>query len=106
MMQNSFVLAQNQIRVNLILIPMNYLNGNGNGTHQLKKKVAKFDANTTLSSATTIGKVMFQTAEGTGFDGTLTRMARHTVIFELYSPTITPKFSEAFDQVKVVFRGQ
>ncbi len=89
------------------------LNGNGNGNgqgapsliRQLEKKAAKTRA---PASPHTIkeSRVTFQTAEGVELSGTLARVTRHAVYFELYSPSTTPRFSEVLQDFKISLQAQ
>jgi extracellular factor (EF) 3-hydroxypalmitic acid methyl ester biosynthesis protein len=46
-------------------------------------------------------EVRFKTTDGTALRGTPVRVTRHTIVFELYSPSSLPRFSEALTDFKV-----
>ncbi|HXF09916.1 MAG TPA: hypothetical protein VN625_03965, partial [Desulfuromonadaceae bacterium] len=46
-------------------------------------------------------EVRFKTTDGTALRGKPVRIARHTLVFELYSPSSLPRFSEALTDFKV-----
>ncbi len=82
-------------------------NGNGNGTRglvrQLEKKLVKPQtANAPL--AVKESRVAFHTADGMELRGTLVRLTRHVVVFELYNPGATLRLSEALDKFGIVFQ--
>jgi extracellular factor (EF) 3-hydroxypalmitic acid methyl ester biosynthesis protein len=84
-------------------------NGNGNGAHgvirQIQKKAAKAQAPAS-PHAVKESRVTFQTAEGVELSGALARVTRHAVFFELYSPSVTPRFSETLEEFKIILQEQ
>ncbi len=82
-------------------------NGNGNGTSGLLRPAPK-RATTPPLPAPTSGikesRVVFKTADGIELRGVLSRVTRHLVVFELYSPGVTPRFSEVFDDLKIILQ--
>jgi len=81
-------------------------NGNGHGLHvplvrQIEKKAAQSAA---PPHAVKESRVTFKTADGVKLSGTLVRMLRHAVVFELYSPNVTPRLSEALDDFKIILQ--
>ncbi len=50
--------------------------------------------------------VTFQTAEGVKLRGALSRVTRHTAVFELYNPGVTPRFSEVLDAFTIVMQSR
>jgi extracellular factor (EF) 3-hydroxypalmitic acid methyl ester biosynthesis protein len=80
------------------------LNGNGNGTRVLASQPtpeltqAQFGAPPSDVGET---QVVFQTNDGITMRGVPLRITRHSLIFELYSPVVTPQFSEAFTNFKI-----
>jgi extracellular factor (EF) 3-hydroxypalmitic acid methyl ester biosynthesis protein len=84
-------------------------NGNGHGTQsllrQIERKVAR--AKTAASPhAVKESGVTFQMAEGVELRGALSRMTRHTVVFELYSPDVTLRLSEVLAGFEIIFQGR
>src|SRR5438132_1002921 len=55
----------------------------------------------TLSTEKKESEIRFKTTDGTALRGTPVRVTRHTVVFELYSPSSLPRFSEALTDFKV-----
>ena len=49
-------------------------------------------------------KVTFETTEGFELHGALSRVTRHAVVFELYSPNVMPRYSEALEKFKIILR--
>jgi extracellular factor (EF) 3-hydroxypalmitic acid methyl ester biosynthesis protein len=82
------------------------LNGNGNGTSGLLRPAPKQAALPAAAPASGIreSRVTFHTADGVGLRGALSRVTRHAVVFELYSPGLTPRFSEVFDDLKIILQ--
>jgi extracellular factor (EF) 3-hydroxypalmitic acid methyl ester biosynthesis protein len=80
------------------------LNGNGNGNghviRELTKKAAKIQA-VASPSAVKENQVTFQRANNSYLTGKPVRVTRHSVIFELYSPEITPQSSEVLTEFTV-----
>jgi extracellular factor (EF) 3-hydroxypalmitic acid methyl ester biosynthesis protein len=80
------------------------LTGNGNGSnghlhHALKKASSHAHAPGVKDS-----QVTFETTEGFELHGALDRVTRHAVVFELYSPNVMPRFSEALEEFKIILR--
>ena len=50
--------------------------------------------------------VTFQTAEGLEMQGMPTHVTRHTVVFELYNPSVTPRFSEVLSEFKIILQDR
>lgn len=85
---------------------MNHLlNGNGNGTSSLagkpKPELTPVQVGATLSEITGI-QVSFQTDAGIVQRGTAVRVARHGLVFELFSADTVPHFSESLNDFQVV----
>jgi extracellular factor (EF) 3-hydroxypalmitic acid methyl ester biosynthesis protein len=77
-------------------------NGNGaNGHLQPAKKQAAPPA-PAPPSGDKDNHVAFQTAEGVKLHGVLSRVTRHIAVFELYNPTVTPRFSEVLGEFTIV----
>ena len=74
-------------------------NGNGSNGHlqHAKKKAAPAP-----SSNDRENQVTFQTAEGVKLCGALSRVTRHMAVFELYNPTVMPRFSEVLGEFAIV----
>jgi extracellular factor (EF) 3-hydroxypalmitic acid methyl ester biosynthesis protein len=51
-------------------------------------------------------QVTFRTAEGVQLRGTLVRLARHAVFFELHSPDYAPLLSQALENFEIVFQDK
>jgi extracellular factor (EF) 3-hydroxypalmitic acid methyl ester biosynthesis protein len=85
------------------------LNGNGNGhgaqslLRQIEKKVARAKAAASPHAIKESG-VTFQTAEGVELRGVLSRVTRHTVVFELYDPDATLRLSEVLAGFEIIFQ--
>ena len=84
-------------------------NGNGNGAHsvirQVQKKAAKAPAPASPHGVKE-SCVTFRTADGVELSGAPTRVTRHAVFFELYSPSTTPRFSETLEEFKIILQEQ
>ena len=87
------------------------LNGNGNGSGHgsagvLPPPAAKKPAARTPAPAPSVkeSRVSFKVAEGGELRGTLVRMTRHVVFFELYNPGFLPRLSEALEGFKIIFQ--
>ena len=84
-------------------------NGNGNGANglleYLPKKAAKPPA-VAPSSDVKESQVTFQTVEGVKLCGTPVRVTRHVTVFELYNPSVTPRFSEALGEFQIILQGR
>lgn len=50
--------------------------------------------------------VTFKTSEGVSLRGSVARMQRHAVVFELYSPAVTPRSSESLSGFKIILQGR
>jgi extracellular factor (EF) 3-hydroxypalmitic acid methyl ester biosynthesis protein len=82
---------------------------NGNGAHNPARKPEKNTAKTRTgptSSGVKENQVSFKTAEGLELRGTLSRVTRAAVVFELNSPSITPRLSESLGEFKVVMQSE
>jgi extracellular factor (EF) 3-hydroxypalmitic acid methyl ester biosynthesis protein len=79
-------------------------NGNGNGSNGHVRHATKKAAPPASGEAGSL--VSFQTTEGIKLRGTLSRTTRHMAIFELYSPAVTPRFSEAFSEFTIVMQSR
>jgi extracellular factor (EF) 3-hydroxypalmitic acid methyl ester biosynthesis protein len=104
---NQFVLAREMFHSVLEMSQLVNGNGNGNGAQglirQLEKKAAKAQA-AVLPDAVKESHVAFHTAESAELRGTLTRLTRHAVVFELYNPGASLRLSEALDKFAIVFQ--
>ncbi len=80
------------------------LNGNENGTIEIvshvKRKLTRSQFSTPMPE-TRETQVVFQTNEGISLQGVPLRIARHSLVFELYNPAIIPQFSEAFNDFRI-----
>ncbi len=76
-------------------------NGNGENGQQLRqlKKIAQSEAASNPSGVKE-SLVTFQTADGLELRGIPTRVTRHTVVFELYNPSVTPRLSEVLSRIQ------
>ena len=87
------------------------LNGNGNGhgpsslIRQLEKKAAQAQFVPPASSIKQ-NYVVFQNSDGVYLNGTLVRATRRAVFFDLYSLNTTLRFSEVFQDFRVILQGQ
>lgn len=83
--------------------------GNGNGSnghlHHGRKKAAPPPV-ASPPSAEKENLVTFQTADGVKLRGMLSRVTRHTAVFELYNPDFTPRFSEVLDPLAIVLQSR
>jgi len=82
--------------------------GNGNGHAQsllrhVEKKAARHKV-AALPHAIKESGVTFQTAEGVELRGMLSRVTRHTVVFELYNPGVTLRLSEVLAGFEIIFQ--
>src|SRR5271170_6950247 len=79
-------------------------NGNGNGSnghsHHAPKKAAP------PAPGVKDSLVTFATAEGVKLQGALNRVTRHSVVFELYNPNATPRFSESLNEFKIILQAR
>jgi len=82
-------------------------NGNGENGQQLRQleKIAQ-SASEAEPSGVKESLVTFQTAEGLEVDGVPTRVTRHTVVFELYNPSVVPRLSEVMSEFKIVLQDR
>ena len=81
-------------------------NGNGNGASGLLSQSKKKAAKPLPSSSITQCHVAFQTHEGKGLNGVLSRVTHHTVVFELHNPSIIPQLSELLFEFKITFQDR
>lgn len=85
------------------------LNGNGHGANglfqQIMKRAEKPQGAKVLPEARE-SLVTFKTIDGGEFHGTPLRITRHSVVFELYSPSVTPRLSEALGQFEIILQGK
>jgi extracellular factor (EF) 3-hydroxypalmitic acid methyl ester biosynthesis protein len=90
-------------------------NGNGHGTSSLVRRLERKAAQTQTppsASESAETQVVFQTAEGMALRGLPLRMTRRTVVFELYNPSVAPRFSEVLGafiitlQAQAIYSGQ
>ena len=51
-------------------------------------------------------QVTFLTADGAERQGTVVQVTRHTVVFELYNPSVTPRISETLGRLAISLQGQ
>jgi extracellular factor (EF) 3-hydroxypalmitic acid methyl ester biosynthesis protein len=82
---------------------------NGNGKSHLlaqnkKKPVLPISAKPTSETQTTA--VSFKALGQISLSGIPLRINRHSIVFELYSPNVTPQFSESLDHFKIVSQGR
>jgi extracellular factor (EF) 3-hydroxypalmitic acid methyl ester biosynthesis protein len=106
---NPFVLAWKMVHSTQEMNKPLKGNGNGNGhgvqsmIRELKKTTAKTQAAASPSAVKESG-VTFQTADGVELHGALSRVTRHTVVFELYNPSVTLQLSEVLTGFEVTFQ--
>jgi extracellular factor (EF) 3-hydroxypalmitic acid methyl ester biosynthesis protein len=85
-------------------------NGNGNGHDSHNPLVRQIGKKTAQSAAPPHALkescVTFKTADGVELQGALSRMTRHVAVFEIYSPSVTPRFSEALQEFKILMQGR
>jgi extracellular factor (EF) 3-hydroxypalmitic acid methyl ester biosynthesis protein len=86
-------------------------NGNGNGHHQsvaAPQPAAKKPATRPLAPAPDVKEsyVTFKIADSGELRGTLVRMTRHVVFFELYNPDFLPRLSEVLNEFKIIYQGR
>jgi extracellular factor (EF) 3-hydroxypalmitic acid methyl ester biosynthesis protein len=82
-------------------------NGSGNGVQSLLRKLEKKTTKPKIvDSAHNVNEsqVTFRTAEGVELRGALLHMTRYTVVFESYSPVVTPRFSEVLNEFKIILQ--
>lgn len=83
---------------------------NGNSmpalTPKLKKRAAIPGPLLPFEAASTFREngVIFKTSDGVALRGTMTRIHRHAVVFELYSPIALPRLSEALADFKIILQ--
>ena len=82
-------------------------NGNGENGQQLRQ-LKKIAGRETASSPSDVKEslVTCQTADGLELRGVPTRVTRHTVVFELYNPGVTPRLSEVLSEFKIVLQDR
>jgi len=84
-------------------------NGNGNETGGLPPPAKKRTPPPTASVPSSEAKesqVSLETRDGLEAHGLPVRITRHHVVFELYSPTVTLRFSEALPVFQIVLQGR
>jgi extracellular factor (EF) 3-hydroxypalmitic acid methyl ester biosynthesis protein len=84
-------------------------NGNRNGTQSLLRQIEKKAARTKVAVSPHAVKesgVTFQMAESVELHGALSRVTRHTVVFELYNPDVTLQLSEVLAGFEIIFQGR
>ena len=89
------------------------LNGNGNGNgrgkpnliRQLEKRAAQAQA-IMPSPDVQESRVSFQTSDGVDLSATLTRVTRHAVYFEVYSPSSPLRFSEVLEGFNIILQSE
>lgn len=82
-------------------------NGNGHGAQSLLRQIEKKAVRAKIVASPHAIKesgVTFQTAEGAELRGALSRVTRHTVVFELYSPDVTLRLSEVLAGFEIIFQ--
>lgn len=79
-------------------------NGNGNGSNGHLHHAPKKAAPPVPAPGVKDSQVTFETTEGFELHGALSRVTRHAVVFELYSPNVMPRFSEALEKFKIILR--
>ena len=83
-------------------------NGNGNGMSAVSREYRKKSATPapTLEPVQTVdgSGVTFKTSEGIALRGTVVRIQRHTVVFELYNPNAIPLLSESLAEFKIILQ--
>jgi extracellular factor (EF) 3-hydroxypalmitic acid methyl ester biosynthesis protein len=84
-------------------------NSNGNGeTGQKLRQLKEIVQSETAAGPSKVKEslVTFQTADGLELHGVLAHMTRHTVVFELYNPRVTPRFSEVLSDFKIILQDR
>jgi extracellular factor (EF) 3-hydroxypalmitic acid methyl ester biosynthesis protein len=86
-------------------------NGNGNGHHQsvaAPQPAAKKPATRPLAPAPDVKEsyVTFKIADSVELRGTLVRMTRHVIFFELYNPNDQPQLSDILGAFRIVLQEQ
>jgi extracellular factor (EF) 3-hydroxypalmitic acid methyl ester biosynthesis protein len=88
-------------------VPNGKGNGNGHGTQSLLRQIEKKVARAKVAASPHAIKksgVTFQTAESVELHGALSRVTRHTVVFELYNPSVTLQLSEVLTGFEIIFQ--
>ncbi|MGO8766292.1 MAG: class I SAM-dependent methyltransferase [Limisphaerales bacterium] len=80
------------------------LKGNGHGADSQIKKTAP--APVLSAPIDKESPVSFQTAESVKLRGMLSRVTRHLAVFELFSPAVTPRFSEVLTGFTIVMQSR
>ena len=84
-------------------------NTSGNGQHGQQLRAPKKTAQSEAAASPSVVKeslVTFQTADGLELRGVPTRVTRHTVVFELYNPSVAPRLSEVLGEFKIVLQDR
>lgn len=84
-------------------------NGNGHGAINLDSKPQSKIIpvpTTVLPSVMKESGISFLSPEATRLRGTLVRMTRHRVFFELYTPDVKLRLSEVLSEFKIIFQEQ
>ena len=94
--------------VHAVRVMTQVVSGNGNGSSGQLHKAKKAGplAVAAPPSGDKKSYVTFQTAEGVKLRGALSRVTRHTAVFELYNPDVTPRFSEVLDTFAIVMQSR
>jgi len=77
------------------------LTGNRHGSGSQTRKTAPAP-----SSVPVDNEVTFQTAERVKLRGSLSRVTRHLAVFELFTPVMTPRFSEVLGDFSIVLQSR
>ncbi|HEY1660932.1 MAG TPA: class I SAM-dependent methyltransferase [Verrucomicrobiae bacterium] len=80
------------------------LTGHGHGAGSQARRIPP--APVKAASVDKGNQVTFQTAEHVKLHGSLSRVTRHLAVFELYSPIVTPRFSEVLSEFTIVMQSQ
>src|ERR1017187_50332 len=85
--------------------------GNGNGAKgQLQRAKKKAAAPPVPAPAPASGgnesRETFRTVEGAELQGALVRVTRFSAVFELYNPSLTPRFSDVIDGFVILLQGR
>ncbi|MDE3067687.1 MAG: hypothetical protein KGJ60_09070, partial [Verrucomicrobiota bacterium] len=83
-------------------------NGNGSGAKPLAKVLFRPDALLTPAplSPSAETEVLFKTEEGAVLHGSLVRMTRHSIVFEMYHPAFMPRLSEVLQKFTIIVQRQ
>jgi extracellular factor (EF) 3-hydroxypalmitic acid methyl ester biosynthesis protein len=79
-------------------------NGNGHSSNGHSHHAPKKAAPPAPAPGVKESQVMFETTEGVKLRGELDRMTRHSVVFELYNPNATPRYSEALKEFRIILQ--